>query len=109
MNRYLISVGLSLVDAEVRPDVARWIVNLLGTVPRAYLPHPRVRRIRRATVLHFSVADRDLIFAVVEPGFACWARLHPDGSQDRDHLGANPAERLQPLFDWLMDNAALRV
>jgi hypothetical protein len=109
MSRHLVSIGVALIDAGARPDIARWIVELLGSVPRTYLPQPEVQVERRYTLVRFHVGDKGLILAVVQPGFACWCRLHPDGSQDRGQLGPVPARRMERLFDWLLEESVVRV
>jgi hypothetical protein len=108
MTRCLIAIGVALVDAGAPPATARWIVELLGSTRRAYLPRPEVAIDRHETVVRFQVGDRALALAVARPGAACWCRTHPDGTQDRAALGPAASGRVAGLFDWLLDDAVAR-
>jgi hypothetical protein len=108
MTRSLVSIGVTLIDAGTQPEIARWIINLLSSLPRTDLPRPEVEADRRRTVLRFQVADRALLFAFVEPGSGWWCRLYAGGAQERGELGKVPARVLQGLFDWLLDGPLVR-
>src|SRR4051812_24714675 len=109
MSRSLVAIGVRLIDAGARPEVARWIIDVLRSTGRVYLPLPRLRVSRRATLLHFLAVDRALIVALTRPGFARWCRIHPDGSQDRGNFGPLPTPLAQELFAWLLEDAGRRV
>jgi hypothetical protein len=108
MTRCLVSIGVALIDAGTQPEIARWIINLLGSLPRTYLPRPEVEADRRRTIVRFHVADRALLFAFLGPGSGSWCRIHADGSQDGGALGKVPARDVQGLFDWLLDGTLIR-
>jgi hypothetical protein len=108
MTRSLVSAGVALINAGVRPDIARWVVDLLGSIPRAYLPRPEVETARGYTLVRFRAGEKELTLALGQPGFAYWSRLLPDGSRDRGRLDALPAQDLERLFDWLLDDVVVR-
>lgn len=104
MNRHLVSIGVALVDAGVRPETIGWLIELLGSVRRAYLPLPGIETDARQTVVHFRVESRDLVLVVVRPGLGGWLRIAPDGSQESGSLGGPGASELMPrLVEWLLD------
>jgi hypothetical protein len=105
MNRHLISIGVALVDAGARPDVIGWLIDLLGSAHRAYLPLPRVEvDERRKTIIQFRIDSRELILVAVRPGVGGWLRRGPDGCQDRGALGGPASGDIMPrLIEWLLD------
>jgi hypothetical protein len=109
MRRFLVSTGVALIDAGTAPDVARWLVELLGSVPRTYLPRAEVEVESECTIVRFRAGDRGLLLAVVRPGFACWSRLKSDGSRDGGRLSEEPVEEVARLFDWLVDGVVAGV
>jgi hypothetical protein len=108
MTRCLVSVGVALIDAGTPPEIARWIINMMSALPRAYLPRPEVEADRRRTIVRFQVDDRALLFTLVQPGFGLWCRIRPDGCQDRGDLGKTSARAVQGLFDWLLDGTLIQ-
>jgi hypothetical protein len=108
MTHSLISIGVALIDAGTEPEIVRWIIALLSSLPRTYLPRPEVEADQRRTIVRFHVADRALLFAFIQPGSGWWCRIRADGSQDRGELGKAPGRDLQGLFDWLLDGTLIR-
>lgn len=109
MSRCLVVIGVRLIDAGARPEVARWIIDLLKSTGRDYLPLPQMRVKRQYTLLRFFAVDRELIVALTKPGFARWCRIHPDGSLDRGSLDLMPTQLVQELFAWLLEGATQQV
>lgn|GEM_PF-4668218 len=104
MNRHLVSIGVALVDAGVRPDTIGWLIELLGSVRRTYLPLPGIESDARQTVVHFRVESRELVLVAVRPRLGGWLRIAPDGSQDSGSLGGPASSEVMPwLFAWLLD------
>jgi hypothetical protein len=105
MNRRLISIGVALVDADARSDVIGWLIDLLDSAHRAYLPSPRVEVDgRRRTAMQFRIDSRELILVAVRPGVGGWLRVHPDGRWDRGALGGPASgDIMARLFEWLLD------
>ncbi len=108
MTRCLVSIGVALIDAGTPPEIARWIINVLSSLPRTNFPRPEVEADRHRTIVRFHVGDRALLLAVVQPGSGWWCRIHPAGFQDRGELGKVPARDVQALFDWLLDDTLIR-
>ena len=68
MTRSLVSIGVALIDAGAQPDLARWLLDLLGSSRRVYLPRPKVEAHRRLTILRFDLDDRELMILAAQPG-----------------------------------------
>lgn len=109
MTRSLVSIGVALIDAGVRPDLAKWLIGLFDSAGRAYLPRPRVIVERRQAVLRFDLDDRELIILAFRPGVACWQRSIGGDVLDQGPFGAKALDRSRELFDWLLDDAFSRV
>jgi hypothetical protein len=104
MNRHLVSIGVALVDAGVRPDVIGWLIDLLGSAHCAYLPMPRIEVDEGQTLMQFRIDSRTLILGAVRPGVGGWLRLPPDHSQDRGALGGPASgDIMRRLIEWLLD------
>jgi hypothetical protein len=108
-RRFLTMTGVGLIDAGTAPDVARWIVGLLGSVRRAYLPLPEVAMIRGDTILRFRVGAREVLIVASRPGHAIWWRAEKGGAQERSSFGPEAARPAVLLFDWLLDGSVARV
>jgi hypothetical protein len=106
MNRHLISIGIALVDAGARPDVIRWVIDLLRSFHRAYLPVPRVAvDQRRKILMQFRVDSKALVLIIVSPGMGCWVKLGPFRCVDQGNLGGpESADTLGQLLEWLLDD-----
>jgi hypothetical protein len=105
MNRHLISIGVALVDAGARPDVIRWIIDLLGSGHRAYLPLPKIALDEpRKTLVQFRVDSRALILIAVRPRVGSWVRLGPHHCVDHGTLGGpGSGDTVVKLIEWLLD------
>jgi hypothetical protein len=108
-SRFLTMTGVGLIDAGTAPDVARWIIELLGSVRRAYLPLPEVARVRGDTILRFRVDAREVLIVASRPGHAIWWRAEKGGAQERSSFGPEAARLGVLLFDWLLDGSVARV
>jgi hypothetical protein len=104
LTRSQINIGIALVDGGARPEMARWLLSVLGAANRAYLPTPAVAVDRRRTALHFVIDDRELAVVAARPGAAKWLRIYADGSHDEGPVGRAPGETMRRLFDWLVDD-----
>jgi hypothetical protein len=109
MTRSLVSIGVALIDAGARPDMARWLLDLLGSTRRVYLPRPKVEAGRSQTILRFALDDRELMILVARPGIAYWQRILPEGVLDQGPLGPVASQCVRQLFDWLLNDAVSRV
>jgi hypothetical protein len=105
LTRSQVNIGVALIDAGAGPEMARWLVGVLGAANRAYLPTAVVEFDRRRTSLHFGLDGRELAFVAARPGAAKWLRIYADGSHDDGPVGAAPQQTIQQLFDWLLDDA----
>jgi hypothetical protein len=108
LTRSQVNIGVALIDAGARPDMAKWLLGLLGAANRAYLPMPVVEVDRRRTAVHFGVDDRELAFVAARPGAAKWLRIYADGSHDDGPVGNASEQTIQQLFDWLVDDVDTR-
>jgi hypothetical protein len=107
-RRFLTMTGVGLIDAGTAPDVARWIIGLLGSVRRAYLPPPEVAMVRGDTILRFRVDAREVLIVASRPGHAIWWRAEKGGAQERSSFGPEAARLGAPLFDWLLEGPVAR-
>jgi hypothetical protein len=106
LTRSQVNIGVALIDAGARPEMAGWLLGVLGSAHRAYLPTPVVEVDRRRTTVHFGLDGRELAFVAARPGAAKWLRIYADGSHDDGPLGAASEPSIQQLFDWLLDDVA---
>jgi hypothetical protein len=107
-TRSQVNIGVALIDAGAQPEIAKWLLGVLGAANRAYLPTPAVEVDRRRTAVHFGVDDRELAFVAARPGAAKWLRIYADGSHDEGPIGTAPEQTIQQLFDWLVDDVDTR-
>jgi hypothetical protein len=104
LTRWQVNIGVALIDAGARPEMAEWLLSLLRAANRAYLPTPVVEVDRRRTAVHFGVDDRELALVAARPGAAKWLRIYADGSHDDGPIGSAPEQTIRQLFDWLVDD-----
>jgi hypothetical protein len=109
MTRSIVKIGITLIDAGARPEMARWVLDLLKSAHRAYLPTPVVLVDQERAALQFTVDGRALSVLAPRPELACWHRIHPDGSHDQGFLAAPPDQMIGDLFDWLFGQALSQV
>ncbi|MBV8075562.1 MAG: hypothetical protein JO284_04165 [Planctomycetaceae bacterium] len=109
MTRSLVAIGVALIDAGAQPDITRWLIELLGSTQRVYLPRPQVVIDGRQTLVRFELDERRLTVVTDRIGRAWWRRDYPDGTVDEGFIGPTSPECIPRLFDWLLDQTVSRV
>ena len=95
MTRSLVAIGVALIDAGAQPDMTRWLIELLGSTQRVYLPRPQVVIDGHQTLVRFALDERRLTVVTDRIGRAWWPAIIPMGPSD-GALSAPPSPECIP-------------